>query len=133
MKAPMGYSVDELKKNRVSTLVYGGTEADRRALATTAAAELGGAPLLEAKDDAGVQEALSSARSVVYVPDAAALSPGAQRGVVRVLRELEERPKLVLGLSTTPETAAQKGLLTEDLRYWLSNATVDVKSRGSRR
>jgi hypothetical protein len=53
--------------------------------------------------------------------------------VVRVLREKEERPKLVLGLSMSPDTALEKGTLTEDLKYWLSRSTIDVKARASRR
>lgn len=62
-----------------------------------------------------------------------ALPPSTQRAVVRVLREREERPKLVFGLPTSPDTAFEKGGLTEDLRYWLAQSTVDVKSRGGRR
>lgn len=125
----MTYSLDALKKNRVSTLLYGGTEADRRALAVAATQELDGAGLIEAKDAEALERALSSPRAVVYVADLTLIPAATQRSVVRVLREREERPKLVLGLPTTPETAAQKGGLTEDLRYWLAHSTVDVKAR----
>jgi hypothetical protein len=125
----MTYSLDALKKNRVSTLLYGGTEADRRALAVAATQELEGAGLIEAKDAEALERSITSSRAVVYVPDITLISPVTQRFVVRMLREREERPKLVLGLPTTPETAAQKGGLTEDLRYWLTHSTVEVKAR----
>lgn len=127
------WTTDALKKNRVSTIVFGGTEADRRAFAEAAVEALDGAGFIEAKDAAAVERSLTSSRAVIYVPDLAVLSPTAQRAVVRVLREKEERPKLVLGLSMTPETALEKGALTEDLKYWLGRSTVDVKSRGARR
>lgn len=129
----MTYSIDALKKNRVSALLFGGTEADRRAVAVAATQELAGAGLIEAKDAEALDQALSNSRAVVYVPDVTAIPPAAQRAVVRLLREREERPKLVFGLPTSPETAAQKGGLTEDLRFWLTHSTVDVKARASRR
>ena len=129
----MTYSLDALKKNRVSALLYGGTEADRRALAVAATEEIAGAGLIEAKDAAALERAVTDSRAVVYVPDVTVLPPATQRFVVRILREREERPKLVLGLPTSPETAAQKGGLTEDLRFWLTHSTVDVKARSSRR
>ena len=129
----MTYSLDALKKNRVSTLLYGGTEGDRRALAVAATQELEGAGLVEAKDADALERAVGNARAVVYVPDVTVIPPVTQRFLVRLLREREERPKLVLGLPTSPETAAQKGVLTEDLRFWLAHSTVDVKARASRR
>ena len=129
----MTYSLDALKKNRVSALLYGGTEGDRRALALAATQELDGAGLIEATDAQSLERALGNARAVVYVPDVTVMAPATQRLLVKVLREREERPKLVLGLPTTPETAAQKGGLTEDLRFWLAHSTVDVKARPSRR
>lgn len=129
----MTYSLDALKKNRVSALLYGGTEADRRALAVAATEQLAGAGLIEAKDTDSLERAVTNSRAVVYVPDVTVLPPATQRFVVRILREKEERPKLVLGLPTSPETAAQKGGLTDDLRYWLTHSTVDVKARASRR
>ena len=129
----MTYSLDALKKNRVSALLYGGTEGDRRALAVAATQELDGAGLIEAKDAQALERAVGNPRAVVYVPDVTVIPPVTQRLLVKVLREREERPKLVLGLPTTPETAAQKGGLTEDLRFWLAHSTVDVKARASRR
>lgn len=129
----MTYSLDALKKNRVSALLYGGTEADRRALAVAATQELEGAGLIEAKDAGSLERAMGNARAVVYVPDVTLIPPATQRFLVRALREREERPKLVLGLPTSPEVAAQKGVLTEDLRFWLVHSTLDVKARASRR
>lgn len=130
----MTYSLDALKKNRVSTLVYGGAEADRRGVAITASQELPGAGVLvEAKDAVSLERALSNPRSVVYVPDVTALPPTTQRLLVRVMREREERPKLVLGLPISPDTATEKGGLTEDLKFWLARSTVEVKGRGARK
>ena len=129
----MGYSLDALKKNRVSTLLYGASEADRRAFALAASQELDGAGLVEVKDAPGLERAVGNARAVVYVPDVTVLPPVTQRFLVRLLREREERPKLVLGLGTTPETALEKGGLTEDLKFWLSPSTVEVKGRAGRR
>jgi hypothetical protein len=129
----MTWSLDALKKNRVSALVFGGTEADRRAFALAASQELEGAGgLIEAKDAAAVERALSNAKAVIYVPDVTVIAPATQRAVVRLLREKEERPKLVFGLPTSPATAAEKGGLTEDLRFWLTQSTVDVKARAKR-
>jgi hypothetical protein len=54
----MTWSLDALKKNRVSALVFGGTEADRRAFAVAASEALEGAGgLIEAKDAASVERA----------------------------------------------------------------------------
>lgn len=129
----MGYSLEALKKNRVSTLVFGASEADRRAVAVAASQELEGAGLVEVEDATGLERAVGNARAVVYVPDVTSLPPVTQRLLVRLLREREERPKLVLGLATTPETALERGGLTEDLKFWLSASTVEVKARAVRR
>jgi len=129
----MTWSLEVLKTNRVSALVFGGTEADRRAFAVAASEALEGAGgLIEAKDAASVERAFGNARAVVYVPDVTVIPPATQRAVVRLLREKEERPKLVLGLPTSAATAAEKGGLTEDLRFWLTMSTVDVKARAKR-
>ena len=64
------------------------------------------------------------------MPDATALPAATQREVVRVLREQEERPRFVFGLATSVETANEKGGLTDDLRYWLRSATIDVRKKG---
>lgn len=129
----MTYSIDALKKNRVSALLFGGTEAERRAVAVAATQELAGAGFIEAKDGEALERALSNGKAVVYVPDVTLISASTQRAVVRMLREREERPKVLLGLPTSPETASTKGGLTDDLRFWLTHSTVDVKARASRR
>lgn len=129
----MHWTTDALKKNRVSALVYGGTEAERKAFAQAATESIEGAGLVEARDAVTLERALTNTKAVIYVPDVAILPPVTQRTVVRVLREREERPKVVIGLTTTPETALEKGALTEDLKFWLGRSTVDVKSRSGRR
>ena len=98
---PTTWSTDALKKNRVSTLLFGGSEADRRAFAQAATQALEGAGLVEAKDAVALERSLANARAVVYVPDVTAIPPATQRAVVKALREREERPKLVLGLPTS--------------------------------
>lgn len=127
------WTADELKANRVSTLLYGGGEADRRAFAIAASQSLEGAGFIEAKDAASVEKSLNSIKAVVYVADVGVLPPATQRVVVRTLREREERPKLVIGLSVSPDTAFERGILTEDLKFWLTSSTVDVKSAKSKR
>ncbi len=126
-------ALDAFRKNRVSMLLFGGSEADRRSFAMSVPAELDGSSFVEAKDAGAVERTFSSGRAVVYVPDVASLPPATQRALVRVLREREERPKFIVGLGTTPATAVEKGALTEDLRFWLAQSTLDVKARGSRR
>jgi hypothetical protein len=124
---------EALTTNRSWVLAWGGAEAERRAVALSAAEALPGAGLIEARDADALQRALGNARAVVYVPDVTALPLAAQRALVRVLREVEERPKLILGLPAAPEVAAEKGLLADDLRYWLAPFTLDVRARPSRR
>ncbi|MDX2011624.1 MAG: hypothetical protein SFW67_15595 [Myxococcaceae bacterium] len=123
------YSLEQLKKNRASMILTGGAEADRRAFAITAAQALPGEPFVEVKEPAQVARALKGARGTVYVPDVAVVPAALQRELVRVLREQEERPRFALGLSTSVETAVEKGGLTDDLRFWLRAATVDVKKK----
>lgn len=127
------FALDALKKNRASMLLFGGSEAERRAFAAAVPAELEGATFVEARDAEGLERSFTQPKAVVYVPDVGALPPPAQRALVRVLREREERPKYVIGLQTTPDTAVEKGALTEDLRFWLRQATVDVRARPARR
>ncbi len=120
----------QLKKNRASMLLLGGGEADRRAFAVAAAQSAPGEPFIEAKEPAQVARALKSQRGIVYVPDITTVPAATQRELVRVLREQEERPRFALGLSTSVETAVEKGGLTDDLRYWLRTATIDVRKKG---
>lgn len=127
------YTPDQLKKNRACVLVFGGTEADRKAFALAAAQHFPDeGALVEARDADALAKALGHDRGVVYVPDASALPPATQREVVRLLREREERPKLVLGLPMQPDAALDKGLLRDDLHFWLRAAQVDVKGRARR-
>lgn len=126
----MTYSTEQLKKNRASMLLFGGGEADRRAFAVAAAAALPGEPFLEAKAADQLSRALTAQRGTIYIPDVSAIPASLQREAVRVLREREERPRLAFGLSTSVDTAVEKGGLTEDLRYWLRTATVDVRKKG---
>lgn len=126
----MSYTAEQLKRNRASMLLFGGGEGDRRAFAVAAAEALPGEPFLEAKEADQLSRALKSQRGTIYVPDVSSIPAALQREAVRILREREERPRLALGLSTSVETAVEKGHLTEDLRYWLRTATVDVRKKG---
>ena len=38
-------------------------------------------------------------------------------------------PRLALGLPTTLDAASEKGLLTDDLRYWLRTSTIDLRKK----
>lgn len=125
-----GYTAEQLKRNRASMLMTGGSEPDRRAFAVAAAQALQNEPFLEVHEPAQVVRALKGHRGTVYIPDVTALSATTQRELVRVLREHEERPRFALGLPGSVESAADKGLLTDDLRYWLRTATVDIKKKG---
>jgi hypothetical protein len=123
------YAAEQLKKNRASMLLTGGTEADRRAFAIAAAQALPGEPFVEVTEPAQVARALKGDRGTIYVPDVTAVPAPVQRELVRVLREQEERPKFALGLPGSVQTAVDKGALTDDLRFWLRAATIDVKKK----
>jgi len=125
-----GYTAEQLKRNRASMLVQGGSEPERRAFVVATAQTLAGEPFLEAKDPAQVLRSLHGSRGTVYVPDVTTLPEATQREVVRVLREKEERPRLALGVPTTVDGAHEKGLLTDDLKYWLRTATIDLRKKG---
>ena len=128
------YSPDQLKKNRAAVMVFGGSEADRRAFAAQAAQAFPDeGPLVEVRDEAGLKRAIGVGKGVVYVPDATQLTDGLQREVVRSLREKEERPKLVFGLPLSPDAAREKGLIREDLHYWFRRGQVDVKAKAAPR
>ena len=124
-----GYAEAQLITNRVSVLLCGGSEADRKAWALEAAegfAEDGA--LYEAADGGRLTQSLSLRAGVVYVPDASQLSWAAQRELTRLLREREERPKFIFGINATPAAVAQRGLIREDLLFALSKGTVDLGS-----
>lgn len=122
-----GYKESQLINNRASVLLYGATEAERLAWAQEAAqafAEEGA--LFEARDEKTWPQLLNRTKGVAFVPDVTKLEPSLQRQLAWMLNQKEERAKLVLGLSLSPETAANKGLLREDLAYRLSKAQVNL-------
>ena len=122
-----GYAEAQLISNRVSVLLCGGSESDRKAWAQEAAvafAEEG--TLMEAADPTALNQAFSMRGGVVYVPDASQLSWAAQRELTRLLREREERPKFVLGLSQSLSAANQKGTLRDDLMFALAKGALDL-------
>ena len=130
---PKAYGEEELVANRVSVLLTGGTEDERRTWATVAARHfLQEGALVEVRQTEQVPEALKRPRGVVFIPDVARLSPAAQGLIVRCLQTQEERPKLVVGLSGGVEPARGKGTLREDLLYRLQRAHVDLAADGMR-
>jgi hypothetical protein len=124
---PSTYSELELVANRTSVLLWGGSEEDRRAWADEASGHFPGeGPLRVVEAEEGLDPALREARGVVFIPLGTALSQTAQLALVRCLREQEERPKIVLGLSGSQAQAVSKGLLRPDLDYALSLSRVDL-------
>lgn len=133
MLIPRGYREEELVANRAALLLYGGTEEERRSWALEAAHhfEHEGA-LLEVRQMAELVEALKRTRGVVFVPDVVKLGLEAQSHILRCLLRQEERPKLVLGLMGSAESALDRGALREDLHYRLHQAQVDLSAPGLR-
>ena len=133
MLIPRGYSEEELVSNRASLLLYGGTEEERRSWAQEAAYafEHEGA-LIEVRQVAELTEALKRPKGVVFVVDVTKLPWEAQGQILRCLQMQEERPKLVLGLMGSAETALERGSLREDLHYRLQQARVDLSVPGLR-
>ena len=128
-----GYPEQALITNRSSLLLFGGSEAERRAWADEAAANfVDEGPLTVASTSAQLVEALHHTRGVVYVPDATGLSDDAQSLAVHVLHEREERPKIVFGMTGEPGLLAQQGRLRDDLHYSLAFAQVDLDEPGLR-
>jgi hypothetical protein len=123
------YPADELKRNRAAVLLSQGSEAERRTFALEAARALSPEPFIEAKDAGTFGRSLAHARGVLFTPDVTRLPNELQREVVRTLREREERPKLIFGLPGTVEAALEKGLLRDDLAWWLTTGTVTLKHR----
>jgi hypothetical protein len=127
MKLVPGYKEEQLVSNRAAVVVWGASEADRRDWAEEAAASLDpGIGLQQVTEPGTLMKAMASGRGVVYVPDAAQLPPEVQRDLVRALKEKEERPKVVLGLSHSPEQVLAKGLWRDDLHYALARGRVDL-------
>ncbi len=69
---------------------------------------------IEVRQAAELAEALKRPRGVVFVPDVVKLGLEAQSHILRCLLRQEERPKLVLGLTGSAESALERGTLRED-------------------
>ncbi len=122
-----GYAERDLVKNRSSLLIFGATEPERRTWAEAAAAHFPEeGPLRVPTGDAELMAALGTGKGVLYVPDASVLGNAAQTELVRALREREERPKLVLGVSVAPQNLRDSGRLRPDLLYSLQMAQVNL-------
>ncbi len=124
-----GYREDELISNRAALLLYAGSEGVRRAWAEEAAAQFPNEGPLVVVTSALVP-ALERSRGVVYVVDVLALGYEGQGLILRGLREKEERPKWVLGLSSSPADARRAGTLRDDLAYRLDQAQVNLGTPG---
>ena len=126
-----GYTEAELVQNRAAVLLFGGSEAQRRAWAERAASSFSAhGPLEVASDSSSLSAALRHENGVVFIPDVLALGSDAQGRIVRCLREQEERPKLVVGLGTSCAKARAGSLLREDLHFALRLGQVDLDRRG---
>jgi hypothetical protein len=128
-----GYQEAELVSNRAAVLLFGGTEADRRAWAEEAARAFAGeGPLCEVSQAAALPAALAHLKGVVFVPDLLALGNEAQFQILQCLLHREERPKLVLGLGCALSEALARGQLRDDLSYRLSAGRLDLSVAGLR-
>jgi transcriptional regulator of acetoin/glycerol metabolism len=129
---PRGYREEELVSNRASLLLYGGTEEERRAWAQEAAHhfEHEGA-LLEVRQAAELAEALKRPKGVVFISEVSKLGYEAQGLILRCLLQ-EERPKVVVGMTGSADSALERGSLREDLHYRLHQAQVDLAAPGLR-
>jgi hypothetical protein len=128
-----GYREEELVTNRVSLLLSSGTEEERRHWAEEAAGHFSHeGPLIEVRQLPELAVALRRPRGVVFIPDVAKLGLEAQAQLLRCLQTQEERPKVVVGLSGTPESAMTRGVLRTDLHYRLHQARVDLNAEGLR-
>ena len=124
-----GYRENELVINRTAVLLWGATDADRKAWAEEAATALGHA-LSVVENPAQLETALASPDAVVYLPDIAALGHGVQTALVRCLKERELRPKIVAGLAGSRQLALDRGLLRMDLDYSLAVGRLDLSADG---
>ena len=114
-----GYREEELVTNRVSLLLSSGTEEERRHWAEEAASHFPNeGPLTEVRSAPDLAVALRRPRGVVFIPDVVKLGLEAQALLLRCLQMQEERPKLVLGLMGSAETALERGSLREDLHEY---------------
>jgi transcriptional regulator of acetoin/glycerol metabolism len=130
---PRGYREEELVSNRASLLLYGGTEEERRAWAQEAAHHFEHeGPLVEVRQASELAEALKRRNGVVLICEVSKLGLEAQGQILRCLQTQEERPKLVLAMTGSAETALERGTLREDLHYRLHQAQVDLGAPGLR-
>lgn len=126
-----GFPEDQLVQNRASVLLFGGSEADRRAWAEEAALRLredGVLTTLGAETE--LASALLDGRRVLFIPDIAQISQVGQMLLVKTLLEREDRPKIIVGLSIAPMDARLKGKLRDDLAYRLQVSNVDLSQPG---
>jgi len=120
-----GYAESQLVSNRSGVLIWGGTDEDRRAWAQEAATQLG-APLRIVESAGEIAGAMRSPESVVFFPAATVLPDPEQLALVRCLREQEERPKVVVGVTR----ASDRAKLRPDLDYALSLGQLDLDAPG---
>lgn len=130
MDAPT-YAESELIMNRAPVLLSGGGVQDRAAWAQEAA-EVGGRPLVTVTRAEQLGSALMVRSAVLFVPDVLALGDSGQQMLVRTLTSLDERPKLVLGLTRSETSARQAGALREDLHYRVRMGLLNLESPGMR-
>ncbi|MGQ0506300.1 MAG: Fis family transcriptional regulator [Myxococcaceae bacterium] len=125
------YSEAELVKNRSAVLLYGGSEADRRAWAEEASAHLAGeGPFFPVTTPEELPKALSSPRGVVYVSNTAQFPLDAQAKILQCLLHQDERPKIIVALPNNPDTAVSNGAFRDDLAYRMRTVRVDLTAPG---
>src|SRR5512147_2938308 len=117
--------------NRAPVLLSGGAAQDRAGWAQEAA-EVGGRPLVTVTRPEQLGSALNVRSAVLFVPDVLALGDAGQQMLVRTLTSLDERPKLVLGLSRSEASVRQAGLLREDLHYRVRMGLLNLDAPGMR-
>lgn len=130
MDAPT-YAESELVMNRAPVLLSGGAAQDRAAWAQEAA-ETGGRPLVTVTRPEQLGSALAVRAAVLFVPDVLTLGDGGQQLLVRTLTSIDERPKLILGLTRSDTGARQAGLLREDLHYRVRMGLLNLDAPGLR-
>ncbi len=130
MDAPT-YAESELVMNRAPVLLSGGAAQDRAAWAQESA-EIGGRPLVTVTRGEQLGSALAVRSAVLFVPDVLTLGDAGQQLLVRTLTSLDERPKLILGLTRSDTSARQAGLLREDLHYRVRMGLLNLDAPGLR-
>lgn len=130
MDAPT-YAESELVMNRAPVLLSGGAAQDRAAWAQESA-EIGGRPLVTVTRGEQLGSALAVRSAVLFVPDVLTLGDAGQQLLVRTLTSLDERPKLILGLTRSDTGARQAGLLREDLHYRVRMGLLNLDAPGLR-